>query len=118
MSVFFRRRGEPPVLSVAVTITGSGNPRYCYATINGTNQYEAGTYEINTGDTITFGVHGESSPYYGLVTIDGTQVLKVKSGSTKTYNWTVPSGISTIEITMKYTSPSSTRNGRITVTTA
>ena len=118
MSVFFRRRGEPPVLPIAVTITGVGDASYCYATINGTKQYEAGTHEVNTGDTIKFGIYGTYGSHYGSVTIDGTQVLKVTSGSTETYDWTVPNGISTIEIAMQYFSMSSNRNGRITVTTA
>lgn len=98
---------------VAVTITGSGDSSYCYAIINGTKQYSTGTHEVNTGDTITFGVHGAT--YVGTITIDGTPVLKVTDGSTQTYDWTVPIGISTIEIAM--TLPS-TSCGRIAVTTA
>ena len=94
-------RGEPPVTTVAVTITGAGSRNYCYAIINGTKQYSAGTHEVNAGDTITFGVYGQRKSY-GFVEIDGTQVLKVTSGSTKTYDWTVPSVISTIEIAMRY----------------
>ena len=104
-----------PVLSVAVTITGKGNADYCYATINGTKQYRAGTHEVNAGDTITFGVSGETPKKPGSVKIDGTQVLKVTSGSTQTYDWTVPSGISTVEIEMITPSFSI---GAITVTTA
>ena len=114
MSVFFRRRGEPPATSVAVTITGAGNASYCYAIINGTKQYSAGTHEVNAGDTITFGVYGKSSSTYGFVKIDGTQVLKVTSSSTETYDWIVPSGISTIEISMSVRSSI----GAIAVTTA
>ena len=101
---------------VSVTITGSGNSANCYATINGTKQYEAGTHEVNTGDTITFGVIGSaSSVNHGWVEIDGTQVLKVTNGSLQTYDWTVPSGISSIEIALNY---KSWAYGRITVTTA
>lgn len=120
MSVFFRRRGEPPATTIPVTITGKGNASYCYATINGTKKYSAGTYEVNTGDTITFGVYGARGQDSGWVTIDGTQVLKVTSGSLKTYDWTVPDGISTIEIAMstKITIPGQPVIGRITVTTA
>ena len=106
-------RGEPPNLSVAVTITGSGNSGSCYATINGTKQYSAGTHEVNTGDTITFCViGGRKNP--GWVEIDGTQVLKVTNESVQTYDWTVQSGISTIEIALNYRSWS---YGRITVDT-
>ena len=117
MAVFASRQIVLPVLSVAVTITGSGNSIGCYATINGTNRYEAGTHEVNAGDTITFGVIGVSSNN-GWVTIAGTEVLRVMSGSTATYDWIVPSGISTIKIAMKFNGAFAARNGRITVTTA
>ena len=109
-------RGEPPVTTVAVTITGRGRERYCYATINGTNQYSAGTHEVNAGDTITFGVYGARKSH-GTITINGTRVLEVTSGTTKTYDWTVPSGISTVEIAMSVLS-TKPATGRITVTTA
>lgn len=107
----------PPSV-VTVTLSGTGNTSYCYATINGTKRYGAGTYEVEAGDAITFGVYGRSSSYYGDVKIDGTQVLKVTNQTTKTYEWTVPSGISSATIAMTYTSTSSQRRGRITVTTA
>ena len=117
MAVFASRQIVMPVVppsTIAVTITGAGNARYCYATINGTKQYSAGTHEVNAGDTITFGVYGKSSSAYGFVKIDGTKVLKVTSSSTETYDWTVPSGISAIEISMSVRSSV----GAITVTTA
>ena len=120
MSVFFRRRGEPPATTIAVTITGKGNASYCYATINGTKQYSAGTHEVNAGDTITFGVFGSSPHNPGSVTIDGTEVLKVTSSKTKTYDWTVPDGIQTIAIDMSdiSTPTAGTLYAEITVTTA
>ena len=108
MAVFASKQIVMPVLHVTVTITGTGDSRFCYATINGTKHYSAGTYEVNAGDTITFGVYGKSPRDPGTVTIDGTQVLKVTSGSVKTYDWTVPSGIATIEIAMSYKSYYST----------
>ena len=118
MAVFASRQIVMPVLTIAVTITGSGNASRCYATINGTKQYGAGTHEVNAGDTITFGVYGYSKTYYGEVKIDDTQVLKVTNETTNIYKWTVPSGIRTVTIAMTYTSTSNRRNGRITVTTA
>ena len=102
---------------VSVTITGTGNSASCYATINGTKQYSAGTYEVNDGDTITFGVYGNSYSIFGSVTIDGTEVLRVTDNSVQTYDWTVPSGISTIEIAMTV-APYPRPFGTITVTTA
>ena len=114
MAVFASKQIIMPVMSVAVTITGEGNETKCYATINGTRQYGAGTHEVNSGDTITFGVLGKTSE--GSVTIDGTKVLEATGSATRTYDWTVPYGISTIEIAMAYNSKSLV--GQITVTTA
>ena len=117
MAVFASKQIVMPATPIVVTITGTGHSTRCYATINGTNQYQAGTHEVNAGDTITFGVYGESTGIYsGSVTIDGTKVLGVVNSKTGTYDWTVPSGISTIEIAMKYST--SYRKGTITVTTA
>ena len=116
MAVFASRQIVMPVVQtpIAVTITGTGNSASCYATINGTKQYEAGIHEVNAGDTITFCViGGRKNP--GWVEIDGTQVLQATSSSQETYDWTVPSGISTVEIALNYRSWS---YGRITVTTA
>lgn len=119
MAVFASSQIVMPVLTIAVTITGTGSSGRCYATINGTKQYSAGAHEVNAGDTITFGVYGKSSSNYGFVKIDGTQVLKVTSSSTETYDWIVPSGISTIGITMKIIGQSSlVLCSKITVTTA
>ena len=116
MAVFASRQIVMPVLSVTVTITGTGRLNYCYATINGTMEYRAGTYEVNTGDTITFGVYGSNKE--GSVTIDGTEVLRVTGQTTQTYDWTVPSGISTIEIAMESILSPVAGRGKITVTTA
>ena len=118
MAVFASKQIVMPVMSVAVTITGSGNSNSCYAIINGTKQYSAGTHEVNAGDTITFGVIGGGSSSPGWVKIDGAQVLRVTDKTMETYDWTVPSGISTIEIAMSSSPSTSMRNGRITVTTA
>ena len=122
MAVFASKQIVMPVLHVAVTITGKGNASYCYATINGTKQYSAGTHEVNAGDTITFGVFGSNPKNPGTVTIDGTEVLRVMNKSTKTYDWTVPDGIQTIAIDMYEISPpmagASPVYSEITVTTA
>ena len=110
-------RGKPPTTTIAVTITGAGFGTYCYAIINGAEQYAAGTHEVKAGDTITFGVSGMNSSLYGSLTIDGTQVLKITDKSKQTYDWTVPNGISAIEIAME-AGQIPFVYGRITVTTA
>lgn len=116
MAVFASRK---IVLLITVTITGSGNSTYCYAIINGTKQYSAGTHEVYAGDTITFGVYSAGDQNSGWVVIDGTEVLRAAVTTTETYDWTVPNGISTIEIAMEYkTMAGRPTRGRITVTTA
>ena len=114
MAVFASKQIVMPATPIVVTITGSGNESKCYATINGTKQYSAGTHEVNAGDTITFGVFGSQS-HSGYVIIDGVKVLRVAIGATKTYDWIVPDGISTVEIAMTYRTKD---YGRIDVTTA
>lgn len=117
MSIFFAKR-YAEVTTTSVTITGTGNANFCYATVNGTKYSAAeSNIEVMPGDTITFGVYGRSSTYYGEVTIDGTQVLNVTDRITETYNWTVPDGVRTISIAMTYMSTLTKRNGRIVVTT-
>lgn len=119
MDCLFLTRGNLPALSAVVSITGSGSPSYCYTTIAGT-KYQTATNNISvhTGDEIIFGIYGTSKTYYGEVTIDGTQVLKVTDKTTRTYAWTVPKGVKQITIAMTYTSNSKQRNGRISVTTS
>ena len=118
MAVFASRQIVMPVVppsTIAVTIIGQGASDYCYTTINGTKQYLAGIHDVNVGDRIVFTVRGTSSNYYGSVTIDGTEVLRVTSDETETYDWTVPNGISNVRIEMDV---QLAVYGKITVTTA
>ena len=117
MAVFASRQIVMPATTIVVTITGTGNEQYFYATINGTKQYSEGTHEVNAGDTITFGVFGAGTRpgLVGSLTIDGTEVLRVTNSVPQTYDWTVPNGISTVEIAISVTQYGC---GTITVTTA
>lgn len=117
MAVFFTRRGKTPPKPALVTITGTGNATYCYATVNGTKYTAAASgIEVMAGDFIGFSICGYSNSYKGQVTIDGTTVLTATSKTVTTYAWTVPEGVSEIAIAISFTSG---RNyGTITVTTA
>ena len=117
MAVFASRQIVMPATTIVVTITGTGNEQYFYATINGTKQYSEGTHEVNAGDTITFSVFGVGfrPNEIGSLTIDGTEVLRVTNSLTQTYDWIVPDGISTVEIAI---SVNEYGCGTITVTTA
>lgn len=102
---------------INITLTGTGNTSYCYATINGTKRYGSGTYQVHAGDTITFGVYGRSSTYQGWVKVDGTSIITVTNQTTQTKDWIVPE-CDSVTIKFSYTSTSSQRRGQITVTTA
>lgn len=107
------------ITDVTVTTSGVGDNTYCYARINGTKRSGGGfTYTVQQGDEITFAVYGRSTTYAGEVNIDGTNVLSVTNQTTQTYVWTVPSGIRSVAVNFSYTSTSSQRNGKITVTTS
>ena len=116
MAVFASRQIVIPT-PIVVTITGVGDEQFFYAIINGMKQYSAGTHEVNAGDMITFSVFGVGfrPNEIGSLTIDGTEVLRVTDSSTQTYDWTVPDGISTVEIAI---SVNMFGCGTITVTTA
>lgn len=102
---------------INVTLTGNGNTTYCYATINGTKRYGAGTYQVEPGSTITFGVYGRSATYQGWVKVDGDTILSVTNQSTQTVAWDVPEDANAVAISFYYASTSSQRRGQITVTT-
>jgi len=101
---------------ITVTLSGSGNSSYCYATINGTKRTDAGSYQVELGSTITFGVYGRSSSYPGWVKVNNVSILNVTNQSTQTVTWDVPMDANAVTISFSYTSTSSQRRGQITVT--
>ena len=117
MNCMFIRRRFSAAKEIPMTVTGKGDSTNCYAEIGGTKVTSAGTYTVLAGDVITFGVYG-SAKQHGTVEIDGTTVLTAKSSSVKTYAWTVPSKINTINVTMKSRGGVAGGYGIITVKTA
>lgn len=100
---------------IPVTITGEGASGYCYATINGTTYISATSgIEVMPGDTVVFCV-SKFSGVNGTVTVDGNVVFTASTQGPATYNWTVPDGISSINIAL-YES-ASTYHTTVTVTT-
>lgn len=97
--------------TVAVTITGDGNDSYAFIVINGETITSAKNAELNAGDNISFTIGGSG----GIVTIDGVTVASTASFATKTYDWTIPSGVKNISILLALVSFS---HGEITVTTS
>lgn len=102
---------------VIVNITlGSTYTGYATATVNGVEYKEAASgLEVNSGDIITFKIRGTDA-WEGSIKIDGTVVKTTTAGTPKSYEWTVPDGITNIAIELY--SNSSHKYSRITVTTS
>lgn len=99
---------------IAVTITGNGAQGQVYATIAGTQYYNATSgLEVMDGDVIVLAAAGGFGGNNTIV-INGNTVASSSSVSKATYNWTVPSGISAITIVLS----GRTVNGSVTVTTS
>ena len=110
---------DSTVTGIPVTITGTGQQGGCSATINGIEYYDAINNAINiaSGNKITFTIFGGTrtdGTASGYVSINGTNVLTASQTETKTYEWTVPNNITSINI--KLAGAAST-GGKITVTT-
>ena len=103
-----------PATAASVTVSGSGNSSYCYATIGGTKRSGSWSGTVAFGTAVTFGIWGGKN-VTGTLTIDGTQVASKQNGSA-TYAWTIPTK-GTVEIALSYNSNKNNGYGNITVTT-
>lgn len=102
-------------VDVTITVSGSGNTKNCYATIDGTKYIGTGGKTVRSSDTITFGLRAASAFNKGTVTVDGTEVFSTTSTTAVTYSWDVPYGIKAVAIRLQY---SSSYQATITVTTS
>lgn len=102
-------------VNVTVTVSGNGNSKICYATINGTNYTGTGSATVRSGDTIAFALRAADAFSKGTVTVDGTEVFSTTSTTAVTYSWDVPYGIRAVAIRLQY---SSSYQATITVTTS
>lgn len=107
------------IKTITAAISGTGDSTRCLVTYNETSYYTSGdTFSCQAGDTVRFTVYARNTTYLGWVKIDGTTVAQTSSSSqTLSYDWTVPSNISSISITLNYVSTSAQRHGEITVVT-
>jgi hypothetical protein len=111
----------PFTVDIVVNITGSGiNGNYTKATIHGvTYSNVTSGIIVNPGDVIRLYVKS----YYGnaYIQINGSTKASVngrESYKDISYDWTVPEGITKIEIKFAYQSNSSYEYGTIRVTTS
>ena len=93
-----------------------------YCEIDGTiyNSSNVATgLKIKSGDIVTFHAHGASGSYgtyNGYVNIDGTTVATTSGYGDVSYEWTVPTGITSIKIQFIYSG--GTSQGSVIVTTS
>lgn len=109
--ILFLRRGNVNAApeNILVTIGGNGNASYCYATINKTKYYKSAQDLVTAGDTILVYVGGLTCS----VIVNGTTVSTARNAS---YEYIVPSNISSLGINLSYSSTSAT--SKITFTTS
>lgn len=98
MSVFFRRRGEPPAMTVAVTLSGYFHKSHGYVTIDGTKYTSAQTLTVAKGTSVT--VHcGSSNPSLqkkSIITLNGTTVAQGTASAAAAYTFTVTANCSIV----------------------
>lgn len=108
---------------VTLLLTGKGDKAYAYATIKGQKQHPNNnqiSINILSGESVIFMVKGSDSLLYvGKIIIDGETVLKSTNGNAASYEWIVPSNISSATITFSYSGSgsSSSYKGEISITT-
>lgn len=94
-----RRKYAAGKTTAVVTITGSVNTNLGSVEYGGVKYYGAtDPFTVTSGDTIVFTVSGYNTTLIGHVNIDGVRVLEIKTEEKKSYAWTVPSGVGTIDI--------------------
>ncbi len=90
MSVFFRRRGEPPATTVDVTLSGTFNSTYGYVTIDGTKYTSAQTLTVAKGTSVTvYCGSGNSFIVRTKITLNGTTVAEGTSSAGAEYTFAV-----------------------------
>ena len=101
MSVFFRRRGEPPATMVDVALSGSFNESYGYVTIDGTKYTSAQTLTVTKGTSVTvYCGSGNSFSVRTKITLNGTTVAEGTSLTGAEYTFAVTDNC-TITVTRK-----------------
>lgn len=90
MSVFFRRRGEPPATTVDVTLSGTFDSSIGYVTIDGTKYTSEQTVTVAKGTSVTVycssNYSGDSK--YARITLNGTIVAQGTTSAGAEYTFT------------------------------
>ena len=81
MSVFFRRRGEPPATTVDVVLIGIFDSSYGYVTIDGTKYTSAQTLTVAKGTSVTVYCKAFLYAVTPVIKLNGTIVASATSSS-------------------------------------
>ena len=107
-------------IPVTITDTTSTGNAYRYVTINGTKYTTSATgIEVVRGDTIVCFVAGVNAA--GTVHVNKTEVFSSGVDTSGTYDWVVPTGITSIDISLTFISNNimgPVIQGRIDITTS
>ena len=98
MSVFFRRRGEPPATTVDVALSGDFHSSYGYVTIDGTHYTSAQTLKVAKGTSVTVYCGSSKSEVmqFCAITLNGTTVAHGAIGSPAEYTFAVTDNCSIV----------------------
>ena len=81
-----------------VTLTGAGDERACYITINGVKYISAQSITVPVGTDIVCTVKGYNATYPGTITLNGTRVARVPDEGAMSYTFTVTEEMSAVSI--------------------
>lgn len=89
MSVFFRRRGEPPVTTVDVALSGKFDSYYGYVTIDGTKYTSVQTLTVAKGTSVTVYCWSSADVYKknAKITLNGTTVANGTTNAAAEYTF-------------------------------
>ena len=96
MSVFFRRRGEPPATTMDVTLSGSFDSSYGYVTIDGTKYTSAQTLTVAKGTSVTVYCGSLLLQSESVITLNGTTVARGTSDAAAEYTFAVTDSCSIV----------------------
>ena len=99
MSVFFRRRGEPPATTVDVALSGTFSSSIGYVTIDGTKHNSAQTITVVKGTSVTVYCWGNvlsSTKKKAQITLNGTTVSQGTSDAAAEYTFSATDNCSIV----------------------
>ena len=104
MSVFFRRRGEPPATTVDVTLSGTFDSSLDYVTMDGTKYTSEQTVTVAKGTIVTVycGSKSPLSQKNAKITLNGTTVANGTTSAGAEYTFTATDNCAIVLTSVSY----------------